>query len=52
MRKLSLEGKITIFKSLAISKNCALSNNNKSSKYCDWGSKANPKKAFVGWQKS
>ena len=35
MRKLSLEGKITIFKSLAISKNCALSNNNKSSKYCD-----------------
>ena len=52
MRKLSLEGKITIFKSLAISKNCALSNNNKSSKYCDWGSKANPKKPFVGWQKS
>ena len=47
MRKLSLEGKITIFKSLAISKNCALSDNSKSSKYCDRGIKANPKKPFV-----
>ena len=35
MRKLTLEGKIIMFKSLAISKNFALSVNNKSSKYCD-----------------
>ena len=47
MRKLTSEGKIIMFKSLAISKNFALSVNNKSSKYWDWGIEADPKKTFL-----